>query len=193
MRSHQAVEACQTYVRGMERRNDNTKTLILSRSRQCGIDIAKASLTEVHAVATMDRMEKYSQLDISESTLYSAFTFCLHGLPYDYDALRLVKPPKACQMCNTALTYPRRLKFLHKRMFSWQTSMGKCGGDKRCAQAHEVVKLHIKRMAMCNPDPGGTTIPPKQLILEARHLRSDALPLETSIRLHGDFILIMLQ
>ena len=27
---------------------------------------------------------------------------------------------------------------------------------------------------MCNPDPGGTTIPPNQLILEARHLRSDS-------------------
>jgi len=27
---------------------------------------------------------------------------------------------------------------------------------------------------LCNPDPGGTAIPPNQLILEANHLRSDA-------------------
>ena len=31
-----------------------------------------------------------------------------------------------------------------------------------------------KRLTLCNPGPGGTKIPPKQLILEARHLRSNA-------------------
>jgi len=37
-----------------------------------------------------------------------------------------------------------------------------------------VVKLAIKRLALSNPDPGGIAIPSNQLILEARHLRSDA-------------------
>ena len=39
---------------------------------------------------------------------------------------------------------------------------------------HEVVKLSMKRLVLCNPDPGGTAIPPNQLILEAKHLRSDS-------------------
>jgi hypothetical protein len=34
--------------------------------------------------------------------------------------------------------------------------------------------LAVKRLALCNPDPGGITIPPSQLILEAKHLRSDS-------------------
>ena len=34
--------------------------------------------------------------------------------------------------------------------------------------------LVIKRLALCNPDPGGTAIPSNQLMLEARHLRNDA-------------------
>jgi hypothetical protein len=63
---------------------DNSKTqraLMLSRSRQLGLDTAKASLAEVEAVAKMDRPKKYTHLDITESTLYSASTLHLHGLP----------------------------------------------------------------------------------------------------------------
>ena len=52
--------------------------------------------------------------------------------------------------------------------------MRRCGGDGRRTQAHEVVKLAIKRLALCNHDPGGIAIPPNQLILEARHLRNYA-------------------
>ena len=52
--------------------------------------------------------------------------------------------------------------------------MGRCGGDGRRTQAHEVVKMAIKRLALCNHDPGGIAIPPNHFILEARHLRSDA-------------------
>jgi hypothetical protein len=59
------------------------RALMLSRSRQCYLDTARASLAEVEAVATMDRPEKYAHLDISESIMYSASTLHLHGLPYD--------------------------------------------------------------------------------------------------------------
>jgi hypothetical protein len=69
------------------------RALMLSRSEQCGLDTAKASLAEVEAVATMDRPEKYAHLDINESSLYSASTLHLHGLPYDYASLQLVDPP----------------------------------------------------------------------------------------------------
>jgi hypothetical protein len=69
---------------------------MLSRSGKCGLDTAKASLAEVEAIATMDRPEKYSHLDINESNLYSVSTLYLRGLPYDYASLRPVDPPDAC-------------------------------------------------------------------------------------------------
>jgi len=125
-------------------------------------------------VATMDRPERFAHLDLSESTLYSASTLLLHGLPFDYDALRSVVPPDMCPICSTALTNPLRVDPLHERLFSWQTHMGRCGGDGRRTHVHEVVKLAVKRLVLCNPDPGGVAIPSNQLILEARHLHSDA-------------------
>jgi hypothetical protein len=36
-----------------------------------------------------------------------------------------------------------------------------------------VVKLIVKRLALCNPDPGSTAIPPSMFIIEAKHLKSD--------------------
>ncbi len=105
------------------------KALMLSRSGQCGLDTAKAALPEIKAMATMDRPEKFTHLDLSEALLYSASTLHLHGLPFDYDALRLVVPPDICPICNTALTDPLRPVPLHDRLFSWQTHMGRCGGD----------------------------------------------------------------
>ena len=116
----------------------------------------------------------FSHLDLSESTLYSASTLLLHGLPFDYDALQSVVPPDMCPECSTALTDPSRVGPLRERLFTWQTHMGRCGGDGRQTQVHDVVKLAVKRLALCNPDPRGVAIPPNQLILEARHLRSDA-------------------
>ena len=91
---------------------------MLSGAGQCGIETAKTSLAEVHAVATMDRPQKYDLLDINEATLYCASTLHLHGLPFDYDAIRAVDPPDACLVCNTALADPLRPDPLHVRMFS---------------------------------------------------------------------------
>ena len=51
------------------------RAMMLSRSGQCGMDTAKASLAKVEALAKMDRQEKYAHLDIGESTLYSASTY----------------------------------------------------------------------------------------------------------------------
>ena len=149
------------------------RALMLSRSGQCGVDTSKAGIAVIQAVASMDRPEVYSYLDISEAMLYSAATLHLQGLPFDYDALRSVRPPDECPECSAPLTDPLRMVSLHERLFSWQTHMARCGGDGRRTQAHEVVKMAVKRLALCNPDPGGTAIPPNQLILEARHLRSD--------------------
>jgi hypothetical protein len=148
-------------------RSVTQRALMRSRSGQCGLDTTKATLTDVQVVATMDRPERYSHLDLSDSTLYSASTLLLHGLSFDYDALRSVVPPDMCPICSTALREPLRLAPLQERMFSWQTHMGRCGGDGRRTHVHEVVKLTVKRLALCNPDLGGIAIPPNQLILEA--------------------------
>ena len=150
------------------------RALMLSRAGQCGLDHTNVSLDVVETMATMDRPERYAHLDISESMLYSASTLHLYGLPFDYDALRSVDHQDACPVCHTALTDPLRPENLRARLFSWQTHMGRCGGDERCNQAHEMVKLVVKQLALCNPDPGGIAIPPSQLILEVKHLRSDA-------------------
>ena len=150
------------------------RALMLSRVGQCELDTANVSLDVVETVATMDRPEKYTHLDINESTLYSASTLHLHGLPFDYDTLQSVDPPYACPICHTALTDPLRPEDLRARLFSRQTHMGRCGGDGRCNQAHEVLKLTVKRLALYNLDPVGIAIPPSQLILEAKHSRSDS-------------------
>ena len=127
--------------------------MVLTQQRQLAV-------AKVHAVATMDRPEKYAHLDLSKFTLYSASTLHLHELPFDYYALRFVKPADACLVCSTALTDPLKPDPLHKRLFSWQSHMGRCGGDGQRTQAYEVVKMTIKRLALCNPDPGGIAIPP---------------------------------
>ena len=40
-------------------------------------------------------------------------------------------------------------------------------------QAHEVVERSLKRLALSSFDPGGIAIPSNQLLIEARHPRSD--------------------
>ena len=129
------------------------RALMLSRSGQRGLDTAKATLPDIQVVATMDRPERYSHLDLRDSTLYSASTLLLHGLPFDYDALRSVVPPDMCPICSTALIDPLQWAPLHERVFSWQSHMGRCGEDGRRTHVHEVVKLVVKRLALCNPDP----------------------------------------
>ena len=63
--------------------------------------------------------------------------------------------------------------------------MGRCGGDGRSTHVHEVVKLTVKRLALCNPNLGGIAIASKLLILEARHMRSDASRLGDLYALDG--------
>ena len=58
-------------------------------------------------------------------------------------------------------------------MFTWQSHLGICSGDGRCLQAHEVVKLSLKRLAFSSPDLGGIAITSHLLLVEPRHMRSD--------------------
>ena len=99
------------------------RALMLSRSGQCGIDTSKATLAEVQLVATKDRPEKYAHMDLSESTLNFASILHLHGLPFDCDPLRSVKPLDACPVYNTALAISLQPEPLHRRLYSWQSHM----------------------------------------------------------------------
>ena len=122
---------------------------MLSWVGQCGIDTAKVGLREVQAVATMDRPANYEHVDLSEASPYNAATLNLHGLPYDYASLRSCDLSLRCPTCNVALTDPLQQEPMHAHMFTWQSHyLGRCGGDGRCLQAHEVVKLSLKRLAL---------------------------------------------
>jgi hypothetical protein len=102
---------------------------------------ARVDQAIVQDVATMERPANYGQLDLNESTLYTASTLNLHGLPYDYDSLTIIDPPSCCPTCNATLSEPLIHEPLHTRLHTWQSHLGRCGGDGRCLQAHEDVKL----------------------------------------------------
>jgi hypothetical protein len=108
------------------------RAVMLSRAGQCGLDKAKVGLNEVQAVATTDRCANYEHVDLGEASLYNAATLNLHGLPYDYASLQSCDPPLRCPTCNVALTSPLQQEPMHVRMFTWQSHLGRCGGDGRC-------------------------------------------------------------
>ena len=97
-------------------------------------------------MATIDRLANYENLDLSEDTLYTASTLSLLGLPFDFASLRYINPLTRCPTCYVALMDPLLSEPLHKRLLSWQSHLGRCGGYGRCLQAHEVVKLVVNRL-----------------------------------------------
>ena len=153
---------------------DMQRALMLSRAGQCGIETAKTTNHYVEAVAYMDRPANYSHMDLGESIMDStAPTLQLHGLPYDYESSASLESQTVCPVYNVALCNPLHPRALHTRVFTWQSHMGRCGGDGKCTQAHEVVKVATKRLALCNPDPGGIAVTSSHILIEPRHLRSD--------------------
>ena len=58
-------------------------------------------------------------------------------------------------------------------VFIWQCHMGRCGGDGRRLQAHETVKLAVKKLVICCPTPAGCVLPSAAVLIEPRHLRQD--------------------
>jgi len=96
----------------------------------------------------MDRPANYSHIDLGESIMYYAATLQPHGLPYDDDSSASLDPPTVCPVCNAALCDPLQPNPPHTPVFTWQSHMGRCGGDGRCTHAHEVMKLATKRLAL---------------------------------------------
>jgi hypothetical protein len=58
-------------------------------------------------------------------------------------------------------------------IFAWECQLGRCGGDRRRLQAHEVVKRALKDMVLINPNPGGFAFPFSSVLTEPLHLRKD--------------------
>ena len=123
----------------------------------------------------MDHPRNYELQEVSESTLFNAATLQRFGLPYDFDSLSSTTLPELCPCCRAPLVdlsiyvpIP-----LHTRIFLWQAHMGRCGGDGRRLQAHEIVKMTIKKLVLGCPDPGGVAVPPANMIIEPPHLRND--------------------
>ena len=137
------------------------------------MDTPRASQPEVKVVAMMDRQESMRHFDLSESILYSGSTLHLHGMSFDYASFECMEPIAACPNCRGALSDPLCHDPLHKRIFTWQAHMGRCGGDGKCLQAHVVSKLPITCLALCKPGPCGVATPSSALLIEPHHLRSD--------------------
>ncbi len=68
------------------------RALMLSRSNMCGVETAKADLAVVQDVVAMDNPSNYEHLDFSEATLHNASSFNLHGMPIDFNSLRVIDP-----------------------------------------------------------------------------------------------------
>ncbi len=134
---------------------------MLSRARQCGMDPANMALPDVIVVATMDRHDGYSHIDLSKSMFY--FASVLNLAPWSTS--RFCIPPigrssfllRNFPTCKSMLVDP--LQSLHNRLFIWQSHFG------RCLQAHEVLKLLLKRLTFYNSDPGEIAIPSNQLLI----------------------------
>jgi hypothetical protein len=51
--------------------------------------------------------------------------------------------------------------------------MGRCGGDWRRLQDHEVLKMSLKDLVLSNYKPGGAAFPASSILIEPPHLRQD--------------------
>ena len=58
-------------------------------------------------------------------------------------------------------------------LFAWQCHLGRCVGDGRRLQAHEVVKRALKDLVLSNPSHGGAAFPASSALIEPLHLRKD--------------------
>ena len=59
------------------------------------------------------------------------------------------------------------------RIFVWQCHLGRCGGNGRRLQAHDVVKRALKELVLSDPNPEGAVFPVFSVLIEPSHLRGD--------------------
>jgi hypothetical protein len=59
------------------------------------------------------------------------------------------------------------------KLFAWQCHLGRCGGDGKRLQAHEVVERTLRDLVLSNPNPGGVSFPGSSILIQPPHLRRD--------------------
>jgi hypothetical protein len=111
--------------------------------------------------------------DSSEATLFCEATLHRFGFPYDYPRLSRCNLAEICPCCSVPI-WNQSLSFtVADRIFAGQCHSGRCGGDGRRLQAHEVMKMAIKRLVLSNSCPVGCAFPPSSIMIETSHLRPD--------------------
>jgi hypothetical protein len=108
-----------------------------------------------------------------EEALFCAAILHRYGLPVDYAKMESETLPKMCVCCKAPL---QDLALPGTRMdilFAWQCHLGRCGGDGRRLQAHDVGKRALKELVLSNPNPGGAAFPDSSILIEPAHLRED--------------------
>jgi hypothetical protein len=111
--------------------------------------------------------------EMSEGVLYTSSMLHRFGLPYDYAKLEDFIMPESRPCCSAPLRDPYQHPSKPDRIFTWQCHAGRCGGDGRRLQAHEVYKLAVKRLVLTSSSPGGSVFLAASVLTEPRHLRQD--------------------
>ena len=119
------------------------QALMRASAGECGRDSAHCAKATVEAVARMDRPGPLAHEDSSESTLFCAATLHRFGLPYDYSRLSRGYLAETCPCCSVPIWNQSLQATVADRIFTGQCHAGRCGGDGRRLQAHEVMKLAI--------------------------------------------------
>ncbi len=126
----------------------------------------------VQEVACLDRPGRVDG-GIREASLFCAATLHRFGLPVDYARLKHETLPESCACCNAPLWNLNIPGSKMDKLFAWQCHLGRCGGDGRRLQAHEMVKRALKDLVLANPSPGGVAFPASSVLIEPLHLRRD--------------------
>ena len=111
--------------------------------------------------------------ELSEGVLFTSSMLHRFGLPYDFAKLEDFILPESCPCCSAPLRDPGLHPSRPDRIFTWQCHAGRCGGDGRRLQAHEVYKMAVKRLVLTSPFPGGSVFPAASVLIEPQHLRQD--------------------
>jgi hypothetical protein len=131
---------------------------------QCGRDSAHGSLHTVRAVATMDCLSSLPLDETSEASLLCAATLHRYNMSHDYAKLENLLLPETCSCCNAPLWDPSLSASREDRIFLWQSHLGRCGGDGRRHQAHDALKLAIKRLVLSSIEPVGLAFPKESVL-----------------------------
>jgi hypothetical protein len=110
---------------------------------------------------------------MSEGVLYTISMLHRFGLPYNYAKLEDFVLRESCPWYSAPLWDPGLHPSRLDRIFTWQCHAGRCRGDGRRLQAHEVFKMVVKRLVLTSFSPGGSVFPAVSVLIEPQHLRQD--------------------